>query len=82
MVVSDLGVIGNSLDVGFMPDAIENRQLSANNVDNRTGSASHIICDELAVGTGIGQELLFVEGLHKTKRLLCREAVIAVCFTL
>ena len=82
MMVSDLCVVGDSLDVRLMLHAVKNRHFPTDNVDDLTRCAFHIIRDELTVCSGIGQELLFIERLHQLKCLLCREAVIAVCLTL
>ena len=82
MMVSDFCIVGDPLDVGSMAHAVKNRHFPIDNADDLTGCAFHVICDELTVCSGIGQELLFIEGLYQLKRLLRREAVIAVCLTL
>ena len=70
MVVSDLCVVDDPFHIGIVPDAVENRHLPTDDVNDLTGSAFHVICDELTVGTGIGQEFLFIERLNEIKRLL------------
>ena len=82
MMVSDLGVVGNSPDVRLVDDAFKERHLSGDNADHLTGGALHILGDELTVRSGIGKQLLLIEGLHKIERLLGGKAVVTVGFPL
>ena len=82
MMVSDLGVVGNSPDVRLMGDALEERQLAGDNADHLTGGALHILSDELTVRSGIGKQLFLIEGLHQIERLLGGKAIVAVGFPL
>ena len=82
MVVSDLCVVDDPFHIGIVPDAVENRHFPTDDVNDLTGSTFHVIRNELTVCTRIGQEFLFIERLNEIKRLLCREAEIAVCLTL
>ena len=82
MMVSDLGVVGNSPDVRLMGDAPEERQLAGDNADHLTGGALHILSDELTVRSGIGKQLFLIEGLHQIERLLGGKAIVAVGFPL
>jgi len=82
MVIRDLGIVGNAFYVRLTARAMKKSNLLADNANDLTHSAFHIICDKLAVCTGISQELLFVEGLHQLKGLLRGEAVIAVSLSL
>src|SRR5699024_3406312 len=63
MMVSDLGVVGNSPDVRLMGDALKERQLAGDNADHLMGGALHILSDELTVRSGIGKQLFLIEGL-------------------
>ena len=82
MMVSDLGVVGNSPDVRLMGNALEERQLAGDNADHLTGGALHILSDELTVRSGIGKQLFLIEGLHQIERLLGGKAIVAVGFPL
>ena len=82
VMVSDFGVVGNSPDVRLMGDAFKERQLTADNADHLTGSALHVLGNELAVRPGIGQHLFLIEGLHQIERLLGGKAVVTVGFPL
>ena len=82
MVVSDLRIVGHAPNIGIMSQTVKNRQFPTNDGDDLTGSSLHVIGDELAVCTGIGQELLFIESLYQFKRLLRGKAEISVCFSL
>ena len=82
MMVSDLGVVGNSPDVRLMGDALKERQLAGDNADHLMGGALHILSDELTVRSGIGKQLFLIEGLHQIERLLGGKAVVAVGFPL
>ena len=78
MMVSDLGVVGNSPDVRLMGNALEERQLAGDNADHLTGGALHILSDELTVRSGIGKQLFLIEGLHQIERLLGGKTIVAV----
>ena len=82
MMVSDLGVVGNSPDVRLMGDALKERQLAGDNADHLMGGALHILSDELTVRSGIGKQLFLIEGLHQIERLLGGKAIVAVGFPL
>ena len=82
MMVSDLGVVGNSPDVRLVDDAFKERHLSGDNADHLTGGALHILGDELTVRSGIGKQLFLIEGLHKIERLLGGKTIVAVGFPL
>ena len=82
MMVSDLGVVGNSPDVRLVDDAFKERHLAGDNADHLTGGALHILSDELTVRSGIGKQLFLIEGLHKIERLLGGKAIVAVGFPL
>ena len=82
MMVSDLGVVGNSPDVRLVDAAFKERQLAGDNADHLTGSALHILSDELTVRSGIGKQLFLIEGLHQIERLLGGKAIVAVDFPL
>ena len=82
MMVSNLGVVGNSPDVRLVDDAFKERHLSGDNADHLTGGALHILGDELTVRSGIGKQLFLIEGLHQIERLLGGKTIVAVGFPL
>ena len=82
VMIRDLGVVGHTPDVRLMGEFSKHRQFPADNGDDLMGGSFHIIGDKLAVRAGIGQQLLFIEGLHEIERLLSGKAEIAVCLPL
>ena len=82
MVIRNLCVIADTVNVGSIRNSIKQRQFPAKDADNLSDCPFHVIGDELAVSSRIGQQLLFIEGLNQIKRLLGGKREIAVCFPL
>ena len=82
MVIRHLGIIDYRFNVDCGFKAICKRESSANPRGQLRQPGFHVVCQIPAVGSRIGQQLLFVQSLSIVKRLLCREAVELVCVPL
>ena len=82
MVIGDLLVVHDLLRMdGSVIHALCGEGLEGHTHQLRQ-AGSHVIGQEPAVGTGIGDELLFVEVLGVIQGLLCRVAQLSVGVTL
>lgn len=82
MVIRHLGIIDYRFNVDCRFKAICKRESSANPGGQLSQPGFHVVCQIPAVGSRIGQQLLFVQSLGIVKRLLRREAVELVCVPL
>ena len=82
MMVRYLFVICNVRDVWYKICFCDKQHLRLQGSYNGKRRGFHFLGKILAVGSGIGNELRFIELLRIIKSLLCRITVITVCFTL
>ena len=82
MVIGHFGIVNHLLRMKVTHHTIYKRQPFVECKHNGMCHIFHIFGQILAVGSGIGNELCFVELLGIIKGLLCREPIVAVRFSL